>query len=610
MAIATVYTTDAEDGRAYRAGTSRADLDAQTGGTTGTAVNPGAGMYRSSTSSYDVIQGFLSFDTSSLPTNAVITNVNLKLYTESLNVSASSSWTLRVHPYDHGLTVEATDMRTKAQVQAMTELGSSSIGNFSAATWTTVSIATGSINRVGATRLLLNSSLYEDGTTISANGGAYVYFAEGTNRVYLEITYEIARVGETWLTPAYDSYVECNSALSSTVEQGLGSLTLQDPSTPYLYSGVAYAGSLYRAYQSLVSFDTSSISTTPASVTLKFKAADDYGMPANKTFDVYTFDFGTAEAADFRNRAWVQAATSLGAFTILQGQTRSTIEEVTLSASSIVQGGSSKFVIVSQDFRDGLWPAASGTTYAMADLTSNEYSTAAGYPRLVITSDSGGAASRTAQTEATLYADGPTYADAQAATADAQLAASGNFHVIGQEFAGGTTYRNYALLLDFDTTHVNTSATVSNVQLTLVSFMAQTARTVEVYALDFGSTVELADYPTPIDLSGGTLLGSATSATTAGGSFSISLSSAGLNKSGSTRLAVVTSDYPDTITPVGDQTVYIASAAHASYAAPTLNWNWTSPAPPGSGNPVGPGTFRAIGSGTLQVRKNGQWVQL
>ena len=107
---------------------------------------------------YYIQEAFLSFDTSSIPDNAIINQATLTLYTMAKNTPFN--FIVEVRNYDWGTTLENSDYVAGAnlgsQKTLLTTLGTDGLPVGSGASTTTAALAT-NVNKTGFTRMIINS---------------------------------------------------------------------------------------------------------------------------------------------------------------------------------------------------------------------------------------------------------------------------------------------------------------------------------------------------------------------------------------------------------------------------------------------------------------------
>jgi hypothetical protein len=125
-----------------------------------------------------VYEAFISFDTSSIPDGATITAATLYLW--GSDDQSAVDFTIEARAFDYGATIETGDFRTRAELTALTLAASRSTVGWSLGgynTFTSDAALLSVINKSGATRFVLNSSLHRTGATPAAY--EYIVFHAG-----------------------------------------------------------------------------------------------------------------------------------------------------------------------------------------------------------------------------------------------------------------------------------------------------------------------------------------------------------------------------------------------------------------------------------------------
>lgn len=166
---------------------------------------------------YQCTEGFLSFDTSSLPDGAIITAVTLSLYGDT--DSSDTDFTINARAYDWGAALATGDWVAGASLSGNTLLATFATSGFSTSGYndfTSEAAFLAAINTTGITYIILSSSRHEGNNTPA--GDEYVLWntadETGTSKdPKLTITYDPPT------GPIASSIQPLTSALSGTQKQ-------------------------------------------------------------------------------------------------------------------------------------------------------------------------------------------------------------------------------------------------------------------------------------------------------------------------------------------------------------------------------------------------------
>lgn len=129
---------------------------------------------------YQCTEGFLSFDTSSLPDDAVILSVTLSLYGDT--DSSTTDFTINARAHDWGAEITGADWVAGASLPAKTLLATFATSGWSVAGYndfTSEAAFLTAINKNGTTYIILSSSRHEGNNTPS--GDEYVLWETANN---------------------------------------------------------------------------------------------------------------------------------------------------------------------------------------------------------------------------------------------------------------------------------------------------------------------------------------------------------------------------------------------------------------------------------------------
>lgn len=145
---------------------------------------------------YYCYEGFIDFDTSSIPSAATILTSALDLYVTSTSTSSSAAAIPRVRVKDWGAAVTSADWVAGASASGQTLVAHfAALSGLTSGAYNTAAddALAANINKGGVTRFMLTTDRFEDGTapTGAPNGGEYVSFDsnEGTNKPKLTVTW-------------------------------------------------------------------------------------------------------------------------------------------------------------------------------------------------------------------------------------------------------------------------------------------------------------------------------------------------------------------------------------------------------------------------------------
>lgn len=163
MSTLTVYGDTADD----TAWSSNAAYSTARSGSSLALIGPTTtDFYVGQNTGYQCYEGFISFDTSSIPDSATITAVELSLYVA--NDVSSTDFTIRARAYDWGASVDTGDWIAGASLPGNTLLAELSTSGLSVAAYSVFTSEAGflaAISKTGTTRIALSSSRHEAGNT-------------------------------------------------------------------------------------------------------------------------------------------------------------------------------------------------------------------------------------------------------------------------------------------------------------------------------------------------------------------------------------------------------------------------------------------------------------
>ena len=129
---------------------------------------------------YQCTEGFLSFDTSSIPDDAAILSVTLSLYGDT--DSSTTDFTINARAHDWGAGITTADWVAGASLSAKTLLATFATSGWSVAGYndfTSEAAFLTAINKTGTTYIILSSSRHEGNNTPS--GDEYVQWETANN---------------------------------------------------------------------------------------------------------------------------------------------------------------------------------------------------------------------------------------------------------------------------------------------------------------------------------------------------------------------------------------------------------------------------------------------
>jgi hypothetical protein len=176
--MATTITATLNDYIISTSSSSYAAMHAGAGLIVGGSTNVNVGQRHFATPAWVGFQGFLSFDTSSIPSGATITAVALKVFpTGAVQDGQMSSGTYNVYAYNFGGTVDSTDWRTAAPGTLLASLSGSAVTTDAYNSFTENGTNFQSaIVKAGTTELMLMSAHFASSTDETSGNSVDILF--------------------------------------------------------------------------------------------------------------------------------------------------------------------------------------------------------------------------------------------------------------------------------------------------------------------------------------------------------------------------------------------------------------------------------------------------